>query len=47
MKDIHGADLFIFGHTPLRKAQRFANQYYIDTGAVMSGNLTLMQIQTG
>ncbi len=46
-EDIHGADLFIFGHTPLRKAQRFANQYYIDTGAVMSGNLTLLQIQTG
>ncbi|WP_312228886.1 metallophosphoesterase [Pseudescherichia sp.] len=45
VKEIHGADLFIFGHTPLRKAQRFANQYYIDTGAVMSGNLTLMQIQ--
>ncbi|WP_414166291.1 metallophosphoesterase [Superficieibacter sp. BNK-5] len=44
-KTISGADTFIFGHTPVAVPQRFANQYYIDTGAVFSGVLTLMPIQ--
>lgn len=45
VQDIAGADLFIFGHTPARNPMRFANQLYIDTGAVFCGNLTLHQIQ--
>ncbi|UIW10311.1 serine/threonine protein phosphatase [Flyfo siphovirus Tbat2_3] len=43
--EISGADLFIFGHTPAGQPMRFANQLYIDTGAVFCGNLTLHQIQ--
>ncbi|MGY6030680.1 metallophosphoesterase [Phytobacter sp. AG2a] len=45
LKEIKGADLFIFGHTPAREPLRFANQYYIDTGAVFCGNLTIRQLQ--
>lgn len=41
---IPGADLFIFGHTPARQPMRFSNQLYIDTGAVFTGNLTLINI---
>lgn len=44
-KEISGADVFIFGHTPVAAPQHFANQFYIDTGAVFSGTLTLMPIQ--
>lgn len=44
-KEITGGDLFIFGHTPVPQPQTFANQHYIDTGAVVSGQLTLLQIQ--
>ncbi|WP_151993949.1 metallophosphoesterase [Buttiauxella massiliensis] len=47
VKAINGADQFIFGHTPLQTPQQFANQYYIDTGAVFVDNLTLLQIQGG
>lgn len=46
VKEIIGADLFIFGHTPARMPLRFANQYYIDTGAVFCGNLTIRQLQS-
>lgn len=46
-KEIKGADLFIFGHTPARRPLRHANQYYIDTGAVFCGNLTIHQLQNG
>lgn len=42
--DIKGADLFIFGHTPARNTMRFSNQLYIDTGAVFTGNLTLINL---
>ncbi|EHK0699930.1 metallophosphoesterase [Salmonella enterica] len=42
---IAGADRFVFGHTPTRVPLTFWNQFYIDTGAVFSGNLTLMQLQ--
>ncbi|MDU7196976.1 MAG: metallophosphoesterase [Enterobacteriaceae bacterium] len=45
--EITGADLFIFGHTPARKPLKYANQMYIDTGAVFCGNLTLVQVQGG
>ena len=41
---IPGADLFIFGHTPARQPMRFSNQLYIDTGAVFTGNLTLVNL---
>lgn len=41
---IPGADLFIFGHTPARAPLRYANQLYIDTGAVFNGNLTLINL---
>lgn len=47
VKAIAGADGFIFGHTPLAAPQHYANQFYIDTGAVFSGNLTLMPLQGG
>ena len=36
---------FIFGHTQAVKPLKFANQMYIDTGAVFCGNLTLIQVQ--
>lgn len=45
VKEIKGADLFIFGHTPARKPLQYANQLYIDTGAVFCGNLTIRQLQ--
>lgn len=45
--EITGADLFIFGHTPAREPLKYANQMYIDTGAVFCGNLTLVQLQGG
>ena len=44
---IAGADLFIFGHTPARQPLKYANQMYIDTGAVFCGNITLVQVQGG
>lgn len=47
VETISGADQFIFGHTPLHMPLQFANQHYIDTGAVFTGNLTLLQIQGG
>lgn len=46
-KEITGADLFIFGHTPAREPVKYANQMYIDTGAVFCGNLTMVQVQGG
>lgn len=45
--EITGADLFIFGHTPAREPVKYANQMYIDTGAVFCGNLTMVQVQGG
>ncbi|HCD6001649.1 TPA: metallophosphoesterase [Enterobacter hormaechei] len=47
VSEITGADLFIFGHTPARQPLKYANQMYIDTGAVFCGNLTLVQVQGG
>ncbi|WP_336220509.1 metallophosphoesterase [Citrobacter amalonaticus] len=44
VETISGADQFIFGHTPLHLPLQFANQHYIDTGAVFTGNLTLLQV---
>lgn len=41
---IPGANLFVFGHTPARHPMRFSNQLYIDTGAVFTGNLTLINL---
>ncbi|WP_256384401.1 metallophosphoesterase [Photobacterium toruni] len=39
---IKGADLFIFGHTPVRRVTRVQNQAYIDTGAVFGKELTVI-----
>lgn len=47
VSEITGADLFIFGHTPARNPLKYANQMYIDTGAVFCGNLTMVQVQGG
>lgn len=43
--NIDGADMFIFGHTPARNPLKYWNQHYIDTGAVFTGNLTLLNLQ--
>ncbi|EJD6476686.1 metallophosphoesterase [Providencia rettgeri] len=46
VREIKGADLFLFGHTPMRKgAVKRANQEYIDTGAVFGYGLTLRKIK--
>lgn len=42
---ISGAQRFYFGHTPVEEVRHYANQYYIDTGAVFGGKLTMLQIQ--
>lgn len=47
VSEISGADLFIFGHTPVRIPLTCSNQMYIDTGAVFCGNLTMEQVQGG
>ncbi|EFB6684609.1 serine/threonine protein phosphatase [Escherichia coli] len=47
VSEITGADLFIFGHTPAHHPLVYANQMYIDTGAVFCGNLTLTKVQEG
>lgn len=47
VQEITGAHLFIFGHTPARQPLKYANQIYIDTGAVFGGRLTLLQVQGG
>lgn len=44
-KPIEGADLFIFGHTPVNAVSQAKNLLYIDTGAVYRGTLTLHQLQ--
>lgn len=44
-EEITGAKQFIFGHTPMGKANQFKNQLYIDTGAVFGRELTMIQIQ--
>ncbi|WP_140919048.1 metallophosphoesterase [Limnobaculum xujianqingii] len=44
-EEISGAKQFIFGHTPMNQPCKFKNQFYIDTGAVFTGRLTLVQIQ--
>ncbi|MBZ3684019.1 metallophosphoesterase [Providencia huaxiensis] len=45
-REIKGADLFLFGHTPMPKgAVKRANQEYIDTGAVFGYGLTLRKIK--
>lgn len=41
---IKGADMFVFGHTPLRKPFRVDNCLYIDTGAVFGKELTIIQL---
>lgn len=43
--EIKGADLFIFGHTPIRSAITYSNQMYIDTGAVFGKELSVIEIK--
>lgn len=46
VREIKGADLFLFGHTPMIKgAVKRANQEYIDTGAVFGYGLTMRKIK--
>lgn len=42
---IEGADRFIFGHTPLKKVCTYANQIYLDTGAVYGGPLSMVRLR--
>lgn len=44
---IEGADRFIFGHTPVDKDKVcvYANQLYIDTGAVYGGPLSMVRLR--
>lgn len=39
---IAGADLFVFGHTPLRRPTKIHNQIYLDTGAVFGKELAVL-----
>lgn len=39
---IKGADMFVFGHTPLRKPLIVENCAYLDTGAVFNKELTVL-----
>lgn len=41
---IFGADHFVFGHTPVDMVTRVQNQIYIDTGAVFTEELTIIQL---
>ncbi|THA09403.1 hypothetical protein [Rodentibacter pneumotropicus] len=41
---VEQADMFIFGHTPVRDPLKLGNRFYIDTGAVFNGNLTLVKL---
>ena len=41
---IGGATQFFFGHTPLDRVRHFHNQFYIDTGAVYGGALTVFDL---
>ncbi|HGN2269921.1 TPA: metallophosphoesterase [Proteus mirabilis] len=46
VREIKGADLFLFGHTPMIKGiEKRANQEYIDTGAVFGYGLIMRQIK--
>jgi serine/threonine protein phosphatase 1 len=41
---IKGADLFVFGHTPLRSTLKVDNCLWIDTGAVFGKEMTVIEI---
>jgi len=41
---IKGADMFIFGHTPIRKPLHVDNCMWIDTGAVFGKELTIIEL---
>ncbi|HBO38922.1 MAG TPA: serine/threonine-protein phosphatase [Pasteurellaceae bacterium] len=42
---IKGADIFIFGHTPMKEVTQMGNRLYIDTGAVFNGNLSILKLK--
>ena len=41
---IEGAELFLFGHTPLKEPLTIENQMYIDTAACFGNKLTLVEL---
>ncbi|WP_413733358.1 metallophosphoesterase [Sodalis sp. RH21] len=43
---IKGATHFFFGHTPLDRIRHYFNQFYIDTGAVFGGSLSVIELNT-
>ena len=42
---IDGANQFIFGHTIMKQPLAYGNLLYIDTGAVKTGNLTIVKVK--
>ena len=42
---INGADLFVFGHTPVKEPLQYGNILYIDTGAFHTSTLTLVKLK--
>lgn len=45
VREIKGADLFIFGHTVVREPTHISNQLYIDTGACYNKELSIVKIK--
>lgn len=43
---IAGASHFFFGHTPFNRVRHYFNQFYIDTGAVFGGSLTVLELNS-
>ncbi len=43
-EEINGADLFVFGHTPLRAPLQVDNCLWIDTGAVFGKEMTVIEL---
>lgn len=43
---IGGATHFFFGHTPMERVRHYYNQFYIDTGAVFGGTLSVIELNT-
>ena len=43
--EIKGADMFVFGHTPLRNPTKRYNQFYLDTGAVFGKEMHILSFE--
>lgn len=37
-------EAYYFGHTPVEKVEIYNTEYYIDTGAFLTGNLTILEL---